>query len=156
MKEIPEEYWKYIELRTWWLYFKNLNVITPRIAESLAKTYWRIEFDSLTNIDKKSAEELSKKYKWDIAFNWIVELNPDIINAFKEYRWTIAFKNVESITPEIAKLLVEKNTWYISLRWLKAPVSEEVLPILSQAKNVNYDSNVLWQIHKYLYPERYE
>lgn len=156
MKEIPEEYWKYIELRSWWLYFKNLNVITPRIAESLAKTYWRIEFDSLTNIDKKSAEELSKKYKWDIAFNWIAELTPDIINAFKEYRWTIAFKNVESITSEIAKLLVEKNTWYISLRWLKAPVSEEVLPILSQAKNVNYDSNVLWQIHKYLYPERYE
>ena len=156
MKEIPEEYWKYMELRSWGLNFKNLEVLTPKIAESLAKTYWRIEFDAITNIDSKAAEELSKKYRWDIAFNWIKELTPEIINNFKEYRWTIIFKNVETITPEIAKLLAEKNTWYISLRWLKAPLSEELLPIISKAKKINYDSEVLWQIHKYLYPERYE
>lgn len=156
MKEIPEEYWKYIELRSWGLNFKNLEVLTPKIAESLAKTYWRIEFDAITNIDGKAAEELSKKYRWDIAFNWIKELTPEIINNFKEYRWTVIFKNVETITPEIAKLLAEKNTWYISLRWLKAPLSEELLPIISKAKNINYDSEILWQIHKYLYPERYE
>jgi len=156
MKEIPEEYWKYMELRSWGLNFKNLEVLTPKIAESLAKTYWRIEFDAITNIDGKAAEELSKKYRWDIAFNWIKELTPEIINNFKEYRWTVIFKNVETITPEIAKLLAEKNTWYISLRWLKAPLSEELLPIISKAKNINYDSEILWQIHKYLYPERYE
>jgi hypothetical protein len=31
-----------------------------------------------------------------------------------------------------------------------------LLPIISKAKNINYDSEILWQIHKYLYPERYE
>ena len=156
LKEIPENYLKYIEMRAWWLEFKNLTTIDEKTAESLSKTFSRLTFDSVTKIDKSVADKLSKKFRWDIIFNWVTEISWDIIKSFNEYIWTVSFNNVTKLTPEMANALVEKNTWFISLRWIKAPISEDLLPIISKAKHVQFDNSVSEQIHRYLYPERYK
>ena len=83
-------------------------------------------------------------------------LSVDVINAFKDYKWTVSFNGVTSITPETAKLLAEKDTGFFILKWIKAPLSEELLPILAGAKHLILDPSVIEQIHRYSHPELYK
>ena len=79
----------------------------------------------------------------------IVDLNDERIDKYLSLK-------TDYTRSQIQKLIKEKNRWFISLKWIKAPISEEMIQILSQAKNVYLNPDVVWQIHKYMHPERYE
>jgi len=140
-----EESWKWITFS--WLE----NIDNFEVYQILWRTNWTLRFSVLKNIFAKEMWELVKKPSWDIYLDAIENIDQNIAEEISKYPRDISLNWVKNISKETAEVLSNKKMWRLYLKWLKAPLDENLLEWIIQIpmQHLVVNNDVISQIYYY-------
>lgn len=152
LKTLSKEQAEKMEGFKYGIEFNNLTTLDPSVAQSLAKTWGKLELPAVRHLSPEIMEAFSGRESGELIFKTVDML--DVQTAEKmvqiQYPWTIYFYGIKEISWEVAQILAQKPERF-GLKDLDGtkPLSNEILDALSDFPYAHLNSSVVDQVVAY-------